>query len=98
MASAILLDLDGTMLCARHVVPEIIKAGGGTVINMSSGAALRGGSPLHIYTSAKGAILALSFCAAVLHQPETATDTRFASGPARVAHRRGACRSCASAR
>jgi itaconate CoA-transferase len=28
-----------------------------------------------------------TFCAAVLHQPETATDPRFASGPARVAHR-----------
>ena len=46
--------------CARHVVPEIIKAGGGTVTNMSSGAALRGGSPLHVYTSAKGAILSLT--------------------------------------
>ena len=54
------LDLYGTMLCARHAVPEIIKAGGGTVINMSSGAALRGGSPLHVYTSAKGAILSLT--------------------------------------
>ena len=54
------LDLYGTMLCARHVVPEIIKAGGGAVINMSSGAALRGGSPLHVYTSAKGAILSLT--------------------------------------
>jgi len=54
------LDLYGTILCARHVVPEIIKAGGGTVINMSSGAALRGGSPLHVYTSAKGAILSLT--------------------------------------
>lgn len=54
------LDLYGTILCARHVVPEIIKAGGGAVINMSSGAALRGGSPLHVYTSAKGAILSLT--------------------------------------
>ena len=54
------LDLYGTILCGRHVVPEIIKAGGGTVINMSSGAALRGGSPLHVYTSAKGAILSLT--------------------------------------
>lgn len=54
------LDLYGTIMCSRHVVPEIIKAGGGTVINMSSGAALRGGSPLHVYTSAKGAILSLT--------------------------------------
>lgn len=54
------LDLYGTMLCCRHVIPEIIKAGGGAVVNMSSGAALRGASPAHIYTSAKGAILSLT--------------------------------------
>jgi len=54
------LDLYGTIMCARHVVPQIIRAGGGTVVNMSSGAAIRGGSPLHVYTSAKGAILSLT--------------------------------------
>ncbi|MCE9638945.1 MAG: SDR family oxidoreductase, partial [Betaproteobacteria bacterium] len=54
------LDLLGPILCCRHAIPEIIKAGGGTVVNMSSGAALRGGSPSHIYTSAKGAILSLT--------------------------------------
>lgn len=54
------LNLYGTMICCRHVIPEIIKAGGGTVINMSSGAALRGASPAHVYTSAKGAILSLT--------------------------------------
>lgn len=54
------LNLYGTLLCCRHAIPEIIKAGGGTVVNTSSGAALRGGSPLHVYTAAKGAILSLT--------------------------------------
>ena len=54
------VDLRGTMLCCRHGIPELIRAGGGTVVNMSSGAALRGGSPAHIYTAAKGAILSLT--------------------------------------
>ena len=54
------VNLRGMMLCCRHVVPTIVAAGGGTVINMSSGAALRGASPLHIYTSAKGAIVSLT--------------------------------------
>ena len=54
------LDLFGPMLCCRHAIPEIIKAGGGAVINMSSGAALRGASPAHIYTAAKGGILSLT--------------------------------------
>ncbi len=54
------LDVLGAILCCRHAIPEIVKAGGGAVVNMSSGAALRGASPYHIYTSAKGAILSLT--------------------------------------
>lgn len=54
------LDLKGTFLCCRAVIPEMIAAGGGAIVNMSSGAALRGGSPSHIYTAAKGAILSLT--------------------------------------
>ena len=54
------LDLKGPILTCRHAIPKIIEAGGGAVVNMSSGAALRGGSPAHIYTSAKGAILSLT--------------------------------------
>jgi NAD(P)-dependent dehydrogenase (short-subunit alcohol dehydrogenase family) len=54
------LDLRGTFLCCRHAIPEMIRAGGGAVVNMSSGAALRGASPHHVYTAAKGAILSLT--------------------------------------
>ncbi|MBR0650103.1 SDR family oxidoreductase [Roseomonas terrae] len=54
------LDLRGTFLCCRHAIPAIIRAGGGAVINMSSGAALRGASPYHCYSAAKGAILSLT--------------------------------------
>jgi NAD(P)-dependent dehydrogenase (short-subunit alcohol dehydrogenase family) len=54
------LDLLGPILCCRHAIPEIVKAGGGAVVNMSSGAALRGGSPSHIYTAAKGGVLSLT--------------------------------------
>ena len=41
-------------------IPAIVRAGGGAVVNMSSGAALRGASPAHIYTAAKGGILSLT--------------------------------------
>ena len=54
------VNLHGTLLCCRHVIPQLIKAGGGAVVNMSSGAALRGASPAHIYSTAKGAILSLT--------------------------------------
>ncbi len=54
------LDLLGTFLGCRYGIPEIIKAGGGTIINMSSVVALRGAFPIHIYTAAKGGIIALT--------------------------------------
>ncbi len=55
-----MVDFRGTLLCCRHVIPEIIKAGGGTIVNMSSGAALRGAAPGHIYSAAKGGILSFT--------------------------------------
>lgn len=54
------LDVRGTILACRHVIPKIIAAGGGSVVNMSSGAGLRGSNPAHIYTAAKGAIISLT--------------------------------------
>jgi NAD(P)-dependent dehydrogenase (short-subunit alcohol dehydrogenase family) len=54
------LDLLGTFLCSRYGIPEIIKAGGGAVVNMSSVVALRGAFPVHVYTAAKGGVIALT--------------------------------------
>ena len=54
------LDLLGTFLCCRHGIPKLIETGGGSIINMSSVVALRGSFPLHVYTSAKGAILSFT--------------------------------------
>jgi NAD(P)-dependent dehydrogenase (short-subunit alcohol dehydrogenase family) len=54
------LDLLGTVHACRHAIPKIVESGGGSVVNMSSGAALRGGSPSHIYTAAKGGIVSLT--------------------------------------
>jgi NAD(P)-dependent dehydrogenase (short-subunit alcohol dehydrogenase family) len=54
------LDLRGTIHCCHHAIAAIVRAGGGAVVNLSSGAALRGASPAHIYSAAKGGILALT--------------------------------------
>jgi NAD(P)-dependent dehydrogenase (short-subunit alcohol dehydrogenase family) len=59
-AKTMRLDLLGTINCCHHGIPAIVRAGGGAVVNMSSGAALRGASPAHIYTAAKGGILSLT--------------------------------------
>jgi len=54
------LNLLGPIHMCRHGIPRIVAAGGGAVVNMSSGAALRGASPSHVYTAAKGGIISLT--------------------------------------
>jgi len=54
------LDLLGTINCCQHAIPAMVRGGGGVIVNMSSGAALRGASPAHIYTAAKGGIVSLT--------------------------------------
>ena len=53
---AIKLDLYGTFLGCRFGIPELIKAGGGSVINMSSNVALMGVAGRDCYTASKGGI------------------------------------------
>jgi NAD(P)-dependent dehydrogenase (short-subunit alcohol dehydrogenase family) len=54
------LDLLGMFHCSRHGIPQIIKSGGGAVVNMSSVAALMGFTPAHVYVAAKGGIISLT--------------------------------------
>lgn len=54
------LDLKGTMLCCRHVIPEMIRAGGGSIVNSTSVVALNGRYPLHVYTAAKGGVISFT--------------------------------------
>lgn len=57
---AIKLDLFGTFLCCKHALPEMIKAGGGSVINMTSIVALIALPGRDCYTAAKGGVSALT--------------------------------------
>lgn len=54
------LDLKGTFLSCRHVIPEIVKAGGGAVINFTSWLGIVGGPYRNVYSTAKGGIVALT--------------------------------------
>lgn len=62
---AITLDLYGTFLCSKLGIPHMIKSGGGSIINMSSIVALRALPGRDCYTSAKGAVAALTRSMAV---------------------------------
>ncbi|MGI8911668.1 MAG: SDR family NAD(P)-dependent oxidoreductase [Rubrobacteraceae bacterium] len=57
----------GTFLGMKHAIPAIRDSGGGSVINMSSVAALIGISDRAIYCAAKGAILSMTRAVAVDH-------------------------------
>ncbi len=57
---AIKLDLYGTFLGCRFGIPEIIRSGGGSVINMASVVALMAFPGRDCYTAAKGGVAALT--------------------------------------
>lgn len=61
------LDLNGTWLCCRQAIPRMITSGGGAIVNMASGAALRGSNPAHAYSAAKGAVVSLTRAIAGAH-------------------------------
>ena len=54
------VDLFGTWLGCHYAIPEMIKRGGGSIINASSICALRGNPRRAAYTAAKGAVTALT--------------------------------------
>jgi len=54
------LDLKGTFLACRHVIPEIVKSGGGAVINLTSWLGIVGGPFRNVYSTAKGGIVSLT--------------------------------------
>src|SRR4051794_29516741 len=64
------LDLFGTFLGCRVGIPEIIKAGGGSVMNMSSNVALMGIPGRDCYTAAKGGVAAMTRSMAVEFAPQ----------------------------
>ena len=60
----------GTLLGMKYAIPAIRDSGGGSVINMSSVAALVGITDRAVYSAAKGAILSLTRAAAMDHVEE----------------------------
>jgi NAD(P)-dependent dehydrogenase (short-subunit alcohol dehydrogenase family) len=60
----------GTLLGMKYAIPAIKGSGGGSVINMSSVAALVGIQDRAVYSAAKGAILSLTRAAAIDHVAE----------------------------
>lgn len=54
------VNLTGTFLCTRHLLPALRTAGGASVVNLSSIAGVRGGTLGPHYAAAKGGVIALT--------------------------------------
>jgi NAD(P)-dependent dehydrogenase (short-subunit alcohol dehydrogenase family) len=63
------INLRSTFLCCKYVIPEMIKRGGGVIINNASVAGLVG-SFSSVYSASKGAIIALTKTLAVELAPD----------------------------
>ena len=81
---AIRLDLFGTFVCCKHGLPELIKAGGGSVINMTSMVAQMGVPERDCYTAAKGGVVAITRSMAVGYAPHAIRVNAIAPGITRT--------------
>lgn len=61
--------LRGTFLVCKYGIPELVRAGGGSVINTSTVDAVVGQGGYDAYTAAKGGVLSLTRSAAVAYAP-----------------------------
>jgi NAD(P)-dependent dehydrogenase (short-subunit alcohol dehydrogenase family) len=57
----------GTFLCCKHAIPGMVARGGGSIVNVSSVAALVGLRNRAAYSASKGAVVALTRALAVDH-------------------------------
>lgn len=65
------INLTGLVWVCKHGVPELIRAGGGSIVNIGSVSALLGDAvPQDAYTASKGAVIALTRSLAVQFAPQ----------------------------
>ncbi len=76
------VNLKGLVFCCKHGVPEMIKRGGGSIINIASFTALLGCTvPQDAYASSKGAVVALTKQMAVQFGPKKVRTNAICPGP-----------------
>ncbi len=61
------VNLWSQMLTCKHAVPEMVRGGGGSIINMSSGASLKGDRTRTAYGVSKAGVNALTMYVATSH-------------------------------
>ena len=76
------VNVKGVAWVCKYGIPELLKAGGGSVINVASFVALVGCSvPQDAYTASKGAVIALTKSLAVQFGPKGVRSNAICPGP-----------------
>jgi len=64
------VGLKGLFLFSKYVIPQMRKAGGGSIINSGSGWGLKGGDQAAVYCAVKGGIVNVTRAMAIDHGPD----------------------------
>ena len=76
------VNVKSIYLCCKHGIPELLRGGGGSIINIASFVALVGCTvPQDAYTASKGAVIALTKSLAVQFGPRHVRTNAIAPGP-----------------
>jgi NAD(P)-dependent dehydrogenase (short-subunit alcohol dehydrogenase family) len=65
--AAMRINVASMMLVAKHAIPAMIAAGGGSIVNLASIAGLEGGHPSLLYPTSKAAVIGLTRSMAAHH-------------------------------
>lgn len=59
------VNLRGAFLCCKYVIPHMIRAGGGSIVNVSSIVGVRGGERCAVYATSKAGLIGLTKALAI---------------------------------
>ena len=79
--SVMSVNAKGVFLGTKTAIPEMRKAGGGSIINISSGAGITGSRQSAAYHASKGAVRIFTKAAAVQYAPENIRVNSVHPGP-----------------
>src|SRR3954463_14366319 len=76
------VNVRGIFLCCKYAIPEMLKRGSGSIINIASFVALVGCSvPQDAYTASKGALISLTKSLAIQFRPRGIRTNAICPGP-----------------
>jgi NAD(P)-dependent dehydrogenase (short-subunit alcohol dehydrogenase family) len=74
-------NFKGAFLAAKHAIPVMARSGGGTIVNIASNAGLLTRYPDPVYSTSKGALIALTKALALCHAKDRVRVNALCPGP-----------------